>query len=381
MKSSAVKDREPNKQVLESSSFDRRTNKRRRKLVTELTSSTSSHTETKTGSEIDFSSGSTEPTETELSFCQPPLRENETVTAPPRMAGVEEEKKEKFRWVSVSQGSISLIGRRRVMEDAVTVLPGGLGEVGDFFGVYDGHGGVKVAQACRDRMHRLLARELEGGEREKWEWEEVMRGCFKKMDEEVNEGDREREDGEMEGVNTVGSTAAVVVVTKEEVVVANCGDSRVVLCRGGAALPLSSDHKPDRPDEMKRVEAVGGRVINWNGFRVLGVLATSRSIGDYYLKPYVSSEPEVTVSKRTELDSFLIIASDGLWDVILNEVACDVVSRCLDGQLRKSSEAVKGNHAAEAAALLAELAMAKGSTDNISIVVVELNRPTCKEAS
>ncbi|KAK6935519.1 PPM-type phosphatase-like domain [Dillenia turbinata] len=370
-----------NNPELGSSSSNGCKNKHGRKLVTELTSSTSLQTETNTGPEIDSSSGSTKPTETELSFRQPPLRENDTVTVPLRMAEAEEEKeKEKYRWASVSQGSISVIGRQRVMEDSVTVLPGGLGEIGDFFGVYDGHGGAKVAQACRDRMHRWLAREVGAREREKWEWEEVMRGCFKKMDEEVCEEEREGETGEMDGI-TVGSTAAVVVVTKEEVVVSNCGDSRVVMCRGGAAFPLSSDHKPDRPDEMQRVEAVGGRVITWNGSRVLGVLATSRSIGDHYLKPYVSSEPEVTVSKRTELDSFLVIASDGLWDVVSNEVACDVVSRCLDGQLRKSLEAVRGNHAAEAAALLAELAMAKGSKHNISIIVVELNGPTGKEAS
>ncbi|KAF9613665.1 hypothetical protein IFM89_009553 [Coptis chinensis] len=67
--------------------------------------------------------------------------------------------------------------------------------------------------------------------------------------------------------------------------------------------------KPDRPDEMEGVEVVGGRVINWNGYRVLGVLATSRSI-------------EISITEHTEKDEFVILASDGLWDAMSNEMAC-----------------------------------------------------------
>ncbi|XP_057966771.1 probable protein phosphatase 2C 8 isoform X2 [Malania oleifera] len=196
-----------------------------------------------------------------------------------------------------SHGWFSMMGRRRVMEDTVMVAPGAVAPY-DFFAVYDGHGGARVALACRERMHKLLVKEIEGyadgggggggggrssggGEEEMIDWEKVMVACFAKMDGEVRGGGGERV--EMEDVASagqmIGSTAVVVVVGKEEVVTANCGDSRAVLCRGGVAVPLSCDHKPDRPDERERVEAAGGRIINWNGSRVLGVLATSRSIG------------------------------------------------------------------------------------------------------
>ncbi|KAJ0043295.1 hypothetical protein Pint_17695 [Pistacia integerrima] len=137
--------------------------------------------------------------------------------------------------------------------------------------------------------------------------------------------------------------------------------------------------KPDRPDELQRVEAAGGRVINWNGHRILGVLATSRSIGDQYLKPFVISKPEVIVSERTESDEFLILASDGLWDVVSNEVACQVVRRCFNGHIKWASstlDVVIENRATRAATVLAELAMARGSSDNISVVVIELKKPT-----
>ncbi|XP_061360115.1 protein phosphatase 2C 51-like [Gastrolobium bilobum] len=276
----------------------------------------------------------------------------------------------------LSYGSVSMMGSRKEMEDAVSV------EIGfaakdrakcDFFAVYDGHGGAQVAKACRERLHRMVAEEVErcgvrSGNEVKWDWEGVMEGCFVKMDREV---------ADYAAAKTVGSTAVVAVVTMEEVVVANCGDCRAVMGRGGEAVNLSNDHKPDRPDELMRIEEAGGRVINWNGHRVLGVLSTSRSIGDHYLRPYVISKPEVTVTKRTSKDEFLILASDGLWDVISSEAACQVVRKCLNGQIRRVCHGV-GNQtrAAEAAALLAEIALAKGSRDNTSVIVVELRGTT-----
>lgn len=136
------------------------------------------------------------------------------------------------------------------MEDAVRLIPSLMGAKHnsgsyDFFAVYDGHGGTMVANACRDRLHLLLAKEVE----EAWEsgenelnWHRVMCSCFTKMDEEIG-GDEAKTEGEGIAGNTMGSTAVVVMVGKEELVVANCGDSRAVLCRGGGAVPLSRDHK------------------------------------------------------------------------------------------------------------------------------------------
>ncbi|KAF9616365.1 hypothetical protein IFM89_029619 [Coptis chinensis] len=266
------------------------------------------------------------------------------------------------------------------MEDTVTIAPGLLTSknevVFDFFAVYDGHGGSGVSHVCRDRLHRVLARGFEEEMDEievSWseiDWKKKMEDCFLKMDDEVDE-----KGIEVQNIKSVGSTALVALVSTNKLVVANCGDSRGVLSRGGVAVPLSHDHKPDRPDEMERVEAAGGRVINWNGYRVLGVLATSRSIGDQYLKPYVISVPEVSITERTEKDEFVILASDGLWDVMSNEMACQVVRRCLNGQIgRTFANSTKGSDAAEAAAILAELAMARGSKDNISVVVIELSK-------
>ncbi|KAB1209883.1 putative protein phosphatase 2C 8 [Morella rubra] len=295
--------------------------------------------------------------------------------------GEEEDQVRSFAYPSHSL--VSVIGRRRVMEDAVRVAPRfvEMGECDTYhlFAVYDGHGGDTVANACRDRLHVLLAEELEdwwrtGGGR-RMDWEKVMASCFSKMDEEVNCSTVAESEERVALARGMGSTAVVVLVGKEEIVVANCGDSRAVLIRGGVAFPLSSDHKPDRPDERERIEAAGGTVVDWNGHRVLGVLATSRSIGDHYLRPYVMSEPEVTVTQRTESDDFLVIASDGLWDVMTNEFACNVVWECLNRQTdRRFSDGSSGNCSLNAAAMLAVLAMARGSRDNISVIVVQLRK-------
>jgi protein phosphatase 2C len=70
------------------------------------------------------------------------------------------------------------------------------------------------------------------------------------------------------------------------------------------------------------------------------------------------------VTKRTDKDEFLVHASDGLWDVISNEVACQVVKRCLDGRMRRNSVEIENESgAAQAAAVLAKLAMARGCKD------------------
>lgn len=142
----------------------------------------------------------------------------------------------------LSHGSISVIGRRRVMEDAVTIVPGIVDGEFSFFAVYDGHGGSRVANACRDRLHQLLVNELKD-----WklgiDWEKVMMACFAKMDEEVSCSGGADVDVESGSLKVEGSTAVVVVVGKEELVVANCGDSRAVLGCGGVAVPLSRDHK------------------------------------------------------------------------------------------------------------------------------------------
>ncbi|KAA8549321.1 hypothetical protein F0562_001005 [Nyssa sinensis] len=293
-------------------------------------------------------------------------------------------------------GVASVCGRRRDMEDAVAIHPSFCRRENEttselhYFGVYDGHGCSHVAMKCRDRLHELVREELQGREAST-EWKSAMERSFFRMDKEViswNEdllGASCRCELQSPECDAVGSTAVVAVVTPDKIIIANCGDSRAVLCRNGKAVPLSTDHKPDRPDELRRIEAAGGRVLYWDVARVQGFLAMSRAIGDNYLKPFVSCEPEVTITDRTADDDCLILASDGLWDVVSNDTACGVARMCLRGKApagtQCSTESDAGGKIADkacsdASMLLTKLALARRSTDNVSVVVIDLRRDT-----
>ena len=95
------------------------------------------------------------------------------------------------------------------------------------------------------------------------------------------------------------------------------------------AIALSEDHKPNTESERTRIENDGGVVI-WAGtWRVGGVLAVSRAFGDRPLKKYVISTPDVHEESMTGDDEVLILASDGLWDVVSNKVRADLLF-CMD---------------------------------------------------
>ncbi|KAA8534924.1 hypothetical protein F0562_029860 [Nyssa sinensis] len=287
----------------------------------------------------------------------------------------------------VTWGFTSVIGRRREMEDAVAVIPGFISRTCDhvggctapgskssgeispvhFFGVYDGHGGSQVAKFCAQRMHEVVAEEwdrkaVDGLEWHKL-WEATFSSSFERADNEVLT--------EAAAPEMVGSTAVVVVLSGCQIIISNCGDSRAVLCRGTETIPLTVDQKPDREDELMRIEGEGGRVINWNGARVLGVLAMSRAIGDRYLRPWIIPVPEITFTTRSDEDECLILASDGLWDVMSNDEVGELARRLLRRRRRymvddeiPAAQAVADN--------LTDIAFGRNSSDNISIIVVDL---------
>ncbi|KAJ0694912.1 putative protein-serine/threonine phosphatase [Helianthus annuus] len=141
-----------------------------------------------------------------------------------------------------------------------------------------------------------------------------------------------------------------------ELVVANVGDSRAVLCQDGVAKQLSVDHKPN--NERKVIEERGGFVTEFAGDcpRVDGCLAMSRAFGDKRLKEHISSEPDVWVGDVDDESEFLILASDGVWKVMSNEEAVDCVKGVEDPRA--------------AAKQLIKEALAKKSRDDISCIVV-----------
>lgn len=145
---------------------------------------------------------------------------------------------------------------------------------------------------------------------------------------EGHEDDDEDVDGEYPNA---GCTAVCAAVIGGQIVVANSGDSRAVLCRGGRAVALSRDHKPTDDDEFARILKAGGVVLEG---RVNGSLNLSRALGDMEYKQnpdlppaeqMVTAVPEIKTEAVQPEDEFLIIACDGIWDVLENQEAVDFV--------------------------------------------------------
>lgn len=155
--------------------------------------------------------------------------------------------------------------------------------------------------------------------------------------------------------NDDGCTATAALIIKDKLYVAHVGDSRAVLSENKKAVVLTEDHKPNRVDERKRIEDVGGTVIHAGTWRVGGVLAVSRSFGNRLLKRFIVAHPEIRQDRLHVKSDCLIVASDGLWDVFTNQEAVD--------------EALKHTDPQEAAHSLIQMAYDKGSFDNISCIV------------
>ncbi|CAL8261104.1 unnamed protein product [Arctogadus glacialis] len=269
-------------------------------------------------------------------------------------------------------GLSSMQGWRVEMEDAHTAvvgLPHGLTDW-SFFAVYDGHAGSRVANYCSGH---LLEHILSGGGGADFGSgsaaavegvKDGIRSGFLKIDEYMRSFSDLRQ-----GLDRSGSTAVGVLLSPTHLYFINCGDSRAVLCRGGRVGFSTQDHKPCNPREKERIQNAGGSVMIQ---RVNGSLAVSRALGDYDYKcvdgkgpteQLVSPEPEVCVMERAaEGDEFVVLACDGIWDVMSNEELCEFVRSRLQvcEDLEKVCNAV------------VDTCLHKGSRDNMSVVLVSL---------
>ena len=209
-----------------------------------------------------------------------------------------------------------------------------------------------------------------------------------KSAEHDDDDDDEDEDGDDEvSVTTplpkvqAGCTSVVVAIRNGYVITANAGDSRAVLSRAGKAVALSWDHKPQSEIESSRIKNAGG-FVSENG-RVNGNLNLSRSIGDLKYKvdkslkreeQIITAEPDIHIEKLdTEKDEFLILACDGIWDVLTRQEAVDEVrKRILADRKAKLSDICSDILKNVCLAETTQGSMGKGC-DNMTLMVVRLN--------
>lgn len=247
---------------------------------------------------------------------------------------------------------------RESMEDAFTAAI--IGKHETLYIVCDGHGGADVAN----------------------ETIKSLPDVFKAVDERLDvclrlkEAFLRADEGLTDVASSQGTTVVACLVDAEHVSVAHVGDSRAVLCRAGHhAVALTHDHNTRNDDEVKRIRDMGGFVFKHGQcLRVFGTLMTTRGLGDRELRPYVTADPDVCCVKRQANDEFLIIATDGLWDVMENDEAARLARKCI----AKAHERGMDRQAAmriAATVLTRAAAIERGSKDNITVMLVDLLKP------
>lgn len=239
------------------------------------------------------------------------------------------------------------------MEDVHVVHQGGTWNCKDpnvhFLGVFDGHGGRGIVDFLEEALVDNVAIEL--GHDDDASMETRLERAFLITDIQSLKM----------GILTSGATVAICLI-KENVCtgdfllyVANVGDSRVVLSRNNQAYRLSHDHRADDPTEIDRITNAGGIVVRG---RVMGILAVARSLGDHSFKSFVTAKPHVNSMEATVGD-FVILACDGLWDVLSDNEVVQIVANWRDLGQKKE----------DVSQFLVDEAMRRGSTDNITCIV------------
>ena len=234
-------------------------------------------------------------------------------------------------------GLASMQGWRIEMEDAHTDMAALNQDLQEwsFFGIFDGHAGSNASLYCAENLLGCVLSNdgfkaaLKSGPMSP-DLEQLKTG-IKEGFFEVDKAMRELPNWS-NGDDKSGTTAVTTMITPKQLIFANCGDSRAILCSSGKVTFHTVDHKPSNPDEKNRIEKAGGSVMIQ---RVNGSLAVSRALGDFEYKmdheldpaeQLVSPEPEIfVVERRNKLDEFIVIGCDGIWDVMTNEEVAEYI--------------------------------------------------------
>ncbi|KAK4490988.1 hypothetical protein RD792_001709 [Penstemon davidsonii] len=253
----------------------------------------------------------------------------------------------------------SYSGSKGLNQDSSILFQGYGTEDGVFTGVFDGHGqnGHIVSKMVRNRLPSLLlnqrnalakispsnTKQNERLENDKsssssknfLKWKDACLSSFKVMDKEIKVLDSLDS-------SCSGTTAVVVIKQGNDLVIANLGDSRAVLGtktteNGIVAIQLTTDLKPGVPSEAERIRKCNGRVLAlkeeahiqrvWLPYEDSPGLAMSRAFGDFVLKTHgIIAIPDISHHRLSPNDKFLVLASDGVWDVLSNDQVVEIVS-------------------------------------------------------
>lgn len=281
------------------------------------------------------------------------------------------------------------------MEDEYFIADGGR-----FVAVFDGHGGGGVSQFLKRNLYQEICKQLnekhweqtavplnqnaisrQNSKRKKGEIPSVfahasaLKAAFQEIDRQVLSDDT---------LGYQGSTAVAVLVHEntdsglKTILSANVGDSRAILSRKHRAVNLTRDHKPNDENEKARILGMG-ETIEWDRYskvhRVRN-LSLSRAIGDRYAKPVVTGEVDIKHYPVTDEDEFVLLASDGLWDVMESQDVVDFVHQRMKEDLARDNiedtAAYRLVLRKNMAKFVAREAIRRGSGDNVCVLMVWL---------
>jgi len=193
-------------------------------------------------------------------------------------------------------------------------------------------------------------------------WEEAYAIIDKEIDEKYSEND----------CDCMGTTATTCYIRRVpegwKVSAANVGDSAALLWTSTHQSFITTMHRPTNESEAARVIAAGGKITGERTKRINGQLVVTRALGDHFMKknskgligiPFVNED----VIMKSDQNPILVIASDGLWDVVPDSTVTRVVSEH------------SGSSSQELANELCGLAIKKQSVDNVTCVVVKVKSP------
>lgn len=249
-------------------------------------------------------------------------------------------------------------GIRRSMEDAhlcVDNLEETLGSRSAFYGVFDGHDGEAAACYAKEHLLAFILRDASFPTAV----EEAIKNSYLELDKKFSDACR------LDDSLSSGTTVLTALLQGRNLLVANAGDCRAVLCRKGMAVPMSRDHDPSSAWEKSRIESVGGYVVD--GY-VNGQVTVARAIGDWHMQGLkeeggqgpLSALPEIQSMVLSEEDEFLLMGCDGLWDVFTNEGAISFARKQL--QRHNDPELCSKELVVEA--------LRRNSQDNVTVIII-----------
>ncbi|XP_068653374.1 probable protein phosphatase 2C 27 [Aristolochia californica] len=268
---------------------------------------------------------------------------------------------------AIQSGEWSDIGSRQYMEDTHVCIADLAKKFGlhfleadavSFYGVFDGHGGKGAADFVRDNLPKVIVEDADFP----LELEKVVTRSFISTDAKTCS---------LQSTLSSGTTALTAMIFGRSLLVANAGDCRAILSRRGVAIEMSKDHRPSYAKEERRIKSLGG-YIDIDGY-LNGELNVSRALGDWHIQGMkseteiggpLSAEPELKMMALTKEDEFLIIGSDGVWDVFTNQNAVDFARRRLQ----------EHNDVKRCCKEVGEEAIKRGSVDNLTVVMVCFNK-------